>query len=92
MARDDFTALCAGFEMCTGGGGLGWFITPEPAEMKLARIRAGLDLSIPIRALPPDTKIIDCVMIWVGGPGGDPEIWCPSVRPEEQARPAAPTS
>jgi hypothetical protein len=72
MARDDFIALCSGFIMCTGGFGFGWFITPEPAELKLAKIRAGLDLSIPIRTLPPDTKIIDCVMMWVGGPGGRP--------------------
>ena len=90
MAREDFVTLCTGFVTCTGGFGFGWFITPEPAEMKLARICASLDLSMPIRALPPPTKIIHCVMMWVGGPAGDPKIWCPPVRPEEQA-PAVPT-
>jgi hypothetical protein len=92
MARDDFIALCSGFLMCTGGFGCGWFITPEPAELKLAKIRAGLDLSIPIRTRPPDIKIIDCVLMWVGGPGGEPEIRCPPVRREERPPPAIPTS
>jgi hypothetical protein len=78
--------------MTAGGCGSGCFITPESARSKLARIRAGPDLSIPIRTLPLDTKIIDCVLMWMGGPGGEPEIWCPPVRPEEQAPPAAPTS
>jgi hypothetical protein len=92
MARDDFIALCCGMFMSAGGFGFGWLITPEPAEFKLAKIRAGLDLSIPIRTLPPDTKIIDRVLMWVGGPGGEPDIWCPPVRPEEQAPSAVPTS
>jgi hypothetical protein len=66
----------------------------EPAEMKLARIRASLDLSMPIRTLPPEVKALKCMIVWVGGPGGEPEMWCPAARllPEEQAPPAVPTS
>ncbi len=94
MARDDFIALCCGMLMSAGGFSFGWFTMPESAEFKLAKIRAGLDLSISRRALPPDSKMIDCVLMWVGGPGGEPEMWCPAAPslPEEQAPPAAPTS
>jgi hypothetical protein len=49
MARDHFIALCAGLVMGTGGFGFGWFITPEPAEVKLDRIWAGLHYAIPVR-------------------------------------------
>jgi hypothetical protein len=92
--RVHFLALCA-FIMCTGGFGFGWSITPEPAEVKLARIWAGVDLSIPIRTLPPNTKAVRCMLVWVGGPGGDPEMWCPAVPPlpeDDQAPPAISTS
>jgi hypothetical protein len=80
--------------MSAGGLGFGWAITPETAEFKLVNIRAGLDLSIPIRTLPPETKIIVCVLMWVGRPGGEPEMWCPAAPPlpAEQAPPAVPTS
>jgi hypothetical protein len=92
MAREDLIALCAGSFIFAGGFGLGWF-TPESAEFKLARIRAGLNYSIPIRTLPPSIKAIGCMMMWVGGPGGEPKLWCPAARlPEEQAPPAVPTS
>jgi hypothetical protein len=60
----------------------GWFITPEPAELKLARIRAGVDFSIPV--LPPEVKALRCVLMWVGGPRGEPEMWC-----RRQSRPSA---
>jgi hypothetical protein len=69
MAREDFVTVCTGFVTCTGGFGFGWFITPEPAEMKLARIRASLDLSMPIQTLPPEVKALRCMTVWVGGPG-----------------------
>jgi hypothetical protein len=36
MVRDDFISLCTGVVMTTGGFGFGWFITPEPAELRLA--------------------------------------------------------
>jgi hypothetical protein len=92
MARDHFIALCSGFVMCTGGFGFGWFITPEPAEMKLGRLWAGAAQSIPVRTLPPEVKALRCVMVWIGTAG--PEIWCPAAPPlpEEQAPPAVPTS
>lgn len=92
MAREDLIALCAGSCIFAGGCGLGWFTTPESAEFKLARIRAGLNYSIPIRTLPPAMKAIGCTMMWVGGPGGEPELWCPAAPPEEPAPPAVPTS
>jgi hypothetical protein len=93
MAREDLIALCAGSFIFAGGFGLGWFTTPESAEFKLARIRAGLNYSIPIRTLPPAIKAIGCMMMWVGGPGGEPEPWCPAAPlPEERAPPAVPTS
>jgi hypothetical protein len=96
MARQDFIALCSGALMFTGGFGFGWFTTPEPADVELARIRADLPLSIPIRTLPPDVKALRCMMMWVGAAGGDPEMWCPAAPPllenEDQAPPAIPTS
>ena len=94
MARDDFIALCCGMLMSAGGFGFGWFTPPDSAEFKLAKIRAGLDLSIPIRALPPNVKALRCMLVWVGGPGGEPEMWCPAAPPlpEEPVPPAGPTS
>ena len=94
MARQAFVALCAGSFVFASGLGFGWFITPETAEVKLARIWAGVDLSIPIRTLPPDVKALRCVLMWIGGPGGEPEMWCPPVPPlpGDQAPPAVPTS
>jgi hypothetical protein len=73
-------------------GRLRWFIAPEPPDLKLARIRAGLDLSMPGRTLPPEVKALRCMMVWIGTAG--PEIWCPAAPPlpEEQAPPAVPTS
>ena len=93
MVREDLIAWGAGLVMSAGGFGFGWFIMPEPAELKLLRIQTNLDYQAPKRrTLPPDTKIVDCVMMWIGGPGGEPEIWCPPVPPEEPQRPAVPTS
>jgi hypothetical protein len=94
MAREHFIVLCAGLVVGTGGFGFGWFIAPEPAEVKLARIWAGLDYAIPVRTLPPYVKALRCMLVWIGGPGGAPEMWCPAVPPlpEEQAPPAVPTS
>jgi hypothetical protein len=70
-------------------GGFGWSITPEPAEMELARIRAGLDWSMPVRT---EVKALRCMMVWIGTAG--PELWCPAAPPllEEQAPLAVPTS
>jgi hypothetical protein len=87
MVRDDFIALCAGSFMFAGG--FGWFGAPETGEFKLAKIRSGLNLSIPIRTLPPESKAVRCMMVWVGGPGSAPELWCPPrpPLPEEQASP-----
>jgi hypothetical protein len=57
---------------------------------KLAEIRSTLNFSMSVRTLAPDSKIVDRITIWVGGPGGEPEIWCPPVRPElEQSAPPA---
>jgi hypothetical protein len=39
MVRDDFIALCAGSLMAATWAGYGWFITPEPVESKLAKVR-----------------------------------------------------
>jgi hypothetical protein len=91
MVRDWFMTLCGGALMVATWSGFGAYIAPEPAELKLARIMAGLDRSIR-RTLPPDTKIVKCVMVWVGGPGGEPELWCPPVPLEEPELPAVPTS
>jgi len=84
--------FCSWAVMIGGALGYGWGMVPEPAELKLLRVQAGLSWSIPVRALPPDTKIIECVMMWVGGPGGQPAVWCPPMllRPTEQ--PPIPTS
>ena len=90
MVRDDCVALSAGVFMLAGSVGFGWVMVPESAEFKLAKIRAGIH----VRGghSPPGSKMIECVMIWLGGPGGEPELWCPAVLPEEQAPPAVPTS
>jgi hypothetical protein len=90
MVRDDFITLCAGVVMSTGSFGFGSLMAPEPAELKLARIRAGLDFSLPVRTLRPNRKIVDCAMVWMGAKG-EPEIWCPAVPPRPEER-AAPTS
>jgi hypothetical protein len=92
MVREDFIAWGAGLAMSAGGFGFGWFITPEPAEMKLGRLWAGAAQSIPVRTLPPEVPALRCIMMWVGTAG--PEIWCPAAPPlpEEPARPAIPTS
>jgi hypothetical protein len=94
MVRDDFVALCAGSLMVVTWSGFGWLMAPAPAETKLAQIRAGVNMPIPRRTLRPDTKIVDCIMVWVGGPGGEPELWCPPAPPlpQEQAPEAVPTS
>jgi hypothetical protein len=92
MVRDYLFSLCGGALMVATWGGFGWSITPEPAEMELARIRAGLDWSMPVRTLPPEVKALRCMMVWIGTAG--PELWCPAAPPllEEQAPPAVPTS
>jgi hypothetical protein len=92
MVRDHFISLCGGALMVGTWAGFGLFITPEPAELKLARARAGVDLSVPVRTLPPEVKALRCIMMWVGAAG--PEIWCPAAPPlpKEQAPPAIPTS
>jgi hypothetical protein len=92
MVPDECVALCAAIFMLAGGSGFGWVMAPESAEYKLAKIHAGLHIKAARRTLPPDSKIVECVMVWVGGPGGEPELWCPAVPPEEQAPPAVPTS
>jgi hypothetical protein len=94
MAREDLIGLFSGPVMSTGGFGFGWFITPETAEIKPARIWAGVDLWIPIRTLPLNTKAVRCMLVRVGGPSSEPELWCPAAPPlpEEQAPPAVPTS
>ena len=94
MVREHFIALCAGLVMGTGGFGFGWITFPETAELKLARIRAGVDFSIPIRTLPPEVKALRCVLMWVGERGRKPEMWCPAAPPfpEDQAPSAVPTS
>jgi hypothetical protein len=92
MVRDDFISLCCGLAISAGGFGFGWFITPETAELKLARVRASVDWSMPVRTLPPEVKALRCVMLWIGTAG--PELWCPAVPalPEEPEQPAVPTS
>jgi hypothetical protein len=94
MVRDDFIALCAGSLMVGTWTWFGWLMAPEPAELKLAWIRAGLDFSLPVRTLRPNPKIVDCAMVWIGAKGA-PELWCPAVpplQPHEQVPDAAPTS
>ena len=93
MVRGDFIALGAGCFMFTGGVGFGSFITPEPAEVRLARIRGGVDYTMSVPTLPPNVKALRCMMMWVGGPGGEPELWCPAAPPlpEDQTPPAVPT-
>ena len=85
---------CAPGASCSLGVGFGSFITPESAEVRLARIRGGVDYTISVRTLPPNVKALRCMMMWVGGPGGEPELWCPAAPPlpEDQAPPAVPTS
>jgi hypothetical protein len=56
MVRADLIALCAGSTIFAGGFGFGWSILPEEADLKLARIRAGILWSIPRRTLPPHTS------------------------------------
>jgi hypothetical protein len=92
MVRDYLFSLCGGVLMLATWTGFGAYIAPEPAEMKLARIRAGVDWSMPVRTLPPEVKALRCVMLWIGTAG--PELWCPAAPPlpEEQAPPAVPTS
>jgi hypothetical protein len=70
MVRKDLIALGAGCFMFTGGVGFSSFIAPEPAEVRLARIRGGVDYTMSVRTLPPDVKALRCMMMWVGGPGG----------------------
>jgi hypothetical protein len=91
MVRDHLFSLCGGALMLATWTGFGWSITPEPAEMKLARIRASLDWSIPVRTLPPEVKAGSCVLMWIGAAGA--EMWCPlPPRPEPEQAPAVPTS
>jgi hypothetical protein len=47
MVRDDFIVLCAGSLMVATWTGYGWLAAPAPAETKLAKIFAGVDLAIP---------------------------------------------
>jgi hypothetical protein len=90
MVRDYLFSLCGGAFMLATWTGFGTYITPEPAEMKLARIRAGVDWSIPVRTLPPEVKARSCILMWIGAAGV--EMWCPMPRRPEQAPPAVPTS
>jgi hypothetical protein len=92
MVRDYLFSLCGSAFMLATWTGFGAYIAPEPAELKLARIRAGLDWSMPVRTLPPEVKALRCMMVWIGTAG--PELWCPAVlpSPDEQEPPAAPTS
>jgi hypothetical protein len=80
MVRECVVALCCGAVMSSGGFGFGWFIIPEPAELKLRRILV-------------EVPALRCIMMWVGTAG--PEIWCPAVPPlpeEPEQQPAVPTS
>jgi hypothetical protein len=92
MVRDYLFSLCGSALMLATWTGFGAYIAPEPAELKLARIRAGVDWSMPVRTLPPEVKALRCVMLWIGAAG--PELWCPAAlpSPDEQEPPAAPTS
>jgi hypothetical protein len=92
MVRDYLYSLCGGALMLATWTGFGAYIAPEPAEVKLARIRAGVDWSMPVRTLPPGVPAIRCMMVWIGTAA--PELWCPAAPPlrAEQAPPAAPTS
>jgi hypothetical protein len=47
MVRDYLYSLCGGALMLATWTGFGAYIAPEPAEVKLARIRAGVDWSHP---------------------------------------------
>ena len=92
MVRDWLITLCGGALMVATWAAFGWFIVPEPAELKLARTTASVDWSIPLRTLPPEVKALRCIRMWVGTAG--PEVWCPAAPPlpEDQAPPAVPTS
>jgi hypothetical protein len=62
MVRDDFIALCAGSLMATTWAGYRWFITPEPVESKLAKVRINA-LLIPQRPVSPGIKAFECVIV-----------------------------
>jgi hypothetical protein len=62
MVRDDFIALCAGSLMATTRAGYRWFITPEPVESKLAKVRINA-LLIPQRPVSPGIKVFECVIV-----------------------------
>jgi hypothetical protein len=92
MVRDYLFSLCGSALMVATWTGFGAYIAPGPAELKLARIRAGVDWSMPLRTLPSEIKALRCVMLWIGTAG--PELWCPAAPPfpDEQEPPAVPTS
>ena len=92
MVREEIIALCAGSLMVATWTGFGWLLTPETAEFKLAKFRAGVNFSIAVRTLPPDPKAVRCMMVWVGSLG-EPELWCPAAPPlPEPVAPPVPTS
>jgi hypothetical protein len=92
MVRDILVSLASSAALSGTSFAFAYLCFPEPAEVKLGRLWAGAAQPIPVRLLPPEVKAIRCVMMWVGTAG--PEIWCPAAPPlpEEQARPAIPTS
>jgi hypothetical protein len=79
MVRDELIAVCAGSLMVASWAVFGWFITPEPVESTLAKVRVDASL-IPQRPVSPGINVFECIIVgWE--PHVPPEVDCPAGPP-----------